>query len=144
MKYNKIIVFSFVILVLILALNNANSNSVSPQVEKIILQAQTVTIGTVTYTITPKNINSNSGTWDFEVVLDAHTGSLEQDLVSLISIVDNRSNEYQAIKWIGDPPGGHHREGVLKFSAITPYPIYVELKIQTIGVTEKSTLRWDI
>ena len=118
--------------------------SASSQVKQPTLQEQSATIGEVKYIITPKNINSDIRTWDFEIILDTHTGSLDQDLVSIIRIVDNKGIEYQANKWVGDPPGGHHREGILEFSPITPYPSSIELKIQTTDTTKETTFRWNI
>ena len=118
--------------------------SIPTQDKQTTLQKQTVTIGNVEYVVTPKNINSSSKTWEFEIVLDTHTGSLDQDLVSLIGIADNKGNKYQATQWVGDPPGGHHREGVLQFSPITEYPKSIELKIQAIEATEEATLLWNL
>ena len=68
--------------------------SASSQVKQPTLQEQSATIGEVKYIITPKNINSDIRTWDFEIILDTHTGSLDQDLVSIIRIVDNKGIEY--------------------------------------------------
>lgn len=118
--------------------------NVSKQVEQNSLQTQSATIGIVTYKVTPKTLTSSSQTWDFNVSLDTHTGSLDQDLVSIISLIDDKGNEYNAIRWEGDPPGGHHREGILKFSSITPRPIFIELKIQTITAGEKNKLLWNL
>ena len=143
MKYHKTIIFCLTILVLSLSFYYSFKNTTT-QVEEQALKTQSIEIGEVTYKITPKKIKPSDRTWDFQVILDAHSGSLDQDVVTLISIADNKGNEYKAIKWVGDSPGGHHREGILEFLPITPYPTYIELKIQTTNITKKNTLRWDI
>lgn len=139
---NKIILFSLVIIVTGVALYFLTSNA-SPQTSQSALSTQSATIGIVIYKVTPKTLTSNSETWDFEVSLDTHTGSLDQDLMSTIRLVDDKGNEYKPTKWIGDPPGGHHREGVLKFSTITPSPAFIDLNIE-VGSSEKASLRWNI
>ncbi|MDP3974606.1 MAG: hypothetical protein Q8P65_01305, partial [bacterium] len=135
----KIIIFSFVILVLFTVLYYTNAKSikidsssenVSTQVDKSAWQTQSVEIGEVTYQITPKNISSTNKIWDFEVILDTHNGNLDQDLISLVSMVDNKSNRFKALKWEGDPPVGHHRKGILKFSSVSPYPENIKLVIK--------------
>jgi len=118
--------------------------SVPAQVEQTTGKVQTITDGAVTYTVTPKDLTTLATTWDFEISMDTHTGSLDQDLVALISLVDNNGIESRATKWEGDPPGGHHREGTLKFSTVTPRPAFIELNIQTTGGTKETSLRWNI
>lgn len=154
MKNQKIIVFSLVIVFIGAALYYVISNRETllktppkrelKQVEPNSLQTQSVTVGIVVYKVTPKTLTPNNETWDFEVSLDTHTGSLDQDLVSTVSLVDDKSNEYRPTKWIGDPQGGHHREGILKFSPVTPQPAFIEFNIKTPGSVEKNSLRWNI
>lgn len=130
MKYQKVIIFSLGVIVISTALYYVISKIASSRVEQTILQTQTITVGPVTYKVTPKKVVSNSDTWDFEVSLDTHTGSLDQDLVALVRLVDDKGNKYKAIKWEGTPPGGHHREGVLSFNAISPKPNNVSLIVK--------------
>jgi len=153
MKYQKVIIFTLAIIIIGVSLYVAISKrenlfsltkSVPTQVEQTTWQTQTLTDGTVTYKATPKDLTLGETTWDFEMAIDTHAGSLDQDLVTLVSIVDDKGNEYKAIKWEGDPPGGHHREGILKFSPISPRPAFVELKIQTTSSAENNRLRWNI
>ena len=138
MKYQKVIVFSLVIIIIGIATSLFNS------VEQTDLQTQSVTIGTVIYKVTPKTVTQSAATWEFEVVLNTHTGELDQDLTQFIRMVDDEGNQYQATKWEGDLPGGHHREGTLKFSPITPRPAFIKLNIQTTDSTGKISLRWNL
>lgn len=153
MKNPKIIIISLAIIIIGAAFYCVVSNRTSPpstqrvgseQSEQSSLSTQTLTDGAVTYEVTPKNIAPAAATWDFDISLDTHTGNLDQDLVSIVRLVDDKDNEYKALEWEGDPPGGHHREGIVKFSPITPLPTSVELKIQTTTNSENSSLRWNI
>lgn len=130
MKYPKIIIYSLVILGFGLSLYYVISNRTMKQVKLTTLQTQSVTIGTVTYKVTPKNVAQSAATWEFEVILDTHTGDLDQDLVAIIRLVDGKGREYKAIKWEGDPPGGHHREGTLSFRPIDFKPKKIILQIE--------------
>ena len=49
----------------------------------------------------------------FEVQMNTHSETLEEDMVAVSSIKDNAGHVYQATAWQGSEPGGHHREGVL-------------------------------
>lgn len=51
----------------------------------------------------------------FDIVMDTHQGSLDIDLTKAVVLRDKNSTS-QPIGWSGDPPGGHHRKGVLTFS----------------------------
>ncbi|MBI3980737.1 hypothetical protein HY345_01945 [Candidatus Microgenomates bacterium] len=118
--------------------NSSSSSKIPIQVEQTTLQTQTLIDNTVTYKVTPKNFAKSAATWDFDINLDTHTGNLDQDLVDIARLVDDKGNEYKATTWEGAAPGGHHREGVLKFLPITPHPAFIELKILN------NSLRWNI
>jgi hypothetical protein len=81
-------------------------------------------------------------TWKFQVVFDTHSGSLDDDLLTVASIVDDRGNAYQPTVWEGPGSGGHHREGALTFEAINPVPSYLELKIKDVGGIPERSFRW--
>ncbi len=145
MKYQKVIIFSLVILVIGLALYYVIPKDVANQVsEQTILPTQTLTDGTVTYKVTPKNLTTRAATWDFEIILDTHTGSLDQDLVAIVRLVDDKGSKYKSTQWEGAPPGGHHREGTLKFSPFTSRPAFIELTVQTTDNTKEISLRWNL
>ena len=46
--------------------------------------------------------------------------------------------------WEGDPPGGHHRKGVLKFDAVNPRPQDIELRITRAGEPKPRSFRWQL
>lgn len=107
------------------------------------LPTKTSAEGGMTVKVTPRNIVSGSLVWEFAVVLDTHTGALDTDLVSDATLVAG-GKTYQPIRWDGDPPGGHHREGMLVFDAADPMPAYMELKIKNVGGIPERQFMWDV
>src|SRR3989338_468567 len=98
--------------------------------------------GGVTVKVTPQAFGGDILEWRFGVVFETHSGSLDQDLMLSATLSDEKGNVYKPVAWEGAGPGGHHREGVLVFRAITPTPPFVELKITNVdGVPERS-FRW--
>lgn len=99
--------------------------------------------GNVTVAVTPVSLASGSKTWDFQISLDTHSAPLDQDMTKTSTIVDDSGRVYEPIQWDGDPAGGHHRQGVLKFKPIIPAPQTVTLKIEGIGVPVR-TFTWSL
>ncbi len=153
MKYQKVIIISLAIVIIVAAFYYVVSSRTgspstqqvgSEQSEQSTLSIQTLTDGTVTYKVTPKNLAPAAASWDFDISVDTHTGSLDQDLVTRVRLVDDKGNQYKAVSWEGDPPGSHHREGILKFSPVNPRPSFVEINVQTVTTGEKTNLRWNL
>ena len=94
--------------------------------------------------VTPRALGKGVTIWEFEVVMDTHTKPLTDDLARAAVLVDEAGRRYQPVAWQGDPPGGHHRKGVLRFSAPAEMPDAVELRIAGIGGTDKRTFRWEL
>lgn len=153
MKYSKVIVFNLVTIVIGVVIyfvisNRANffktpSNVPNSPNERAALSTKTATIGIVTYKITPTSLSKSSSSWDFKIVLDTHTGSLDQDLVSQVRLSDEKGSEYQVAKWEGDPPGGHHREGVLKFQSLGSDVASITLKINPGENMKETSFTWE-
>ena len=93
----------------------------------------------VEVSVTPKKQSDDS--WNFEVVLNTHSVELSDDLAKSSTLVDKNGNTHKALAWEGDPPGGHHREGVLKFSTY-PRQENIELRIK-LGDKERS-FKWTL
>ena len=108
------------------------------------LSPQTNSRGNVTVQVKPINISKASKIWAFEVDLETHTVELSQDLVKNSVMVDDRGKSYYPVVWEGDPPGGHHRKGILKFEAISPIPKVVQLKISQVGNVEERIFKWEL
>lgn len=86
----------------------------------------------VTIVVTPLDISPKSAEWKFDVGLNTHSVELDQDMTKSVVLIDDQGREYKPINWEG-PVGGHHREGVLTFSPITPTPKSIKLKISDVG-----------
>jgi hypothetical protein len=94
--------------------------------------------------VTPKALGPGVTAWEFNVVMDTHTKPLNDDLAKVAVLVDGASRRYVPVAWQGDPPGGHHRKGVLQFSASAEMPKSVELQINGVGGVATRTFRWAI
>lgn len=80
---------------------------------------------------------------EFLVILETHTRSLNDDLAkSSVLIADGR--QYLPIAWMGTPPGGHHRKGVLRFKAIKPQPGMLELQLRLADDSSPRSFRWQV
>lgn len=96
--------------------------------------------GRVSVKITPQVLDGAQ--WKFEIVFDTHSGSLDDDLLQVVLLVDAKGNTYQPTAWEGAGPGGHHREGILIFNAVIPTPPSVELKIRNVGEVLERSFKW--
>ena len=89
----------------------ACSDTESPAVDGV-LPPRTVDAGSVDVTITPTRFGAQGAT--FAIVLDTHAVDLSMDLAAFAALdVDGR--RWPVAGWSGDGPGGHHREGELRF-----------------------------
>ncbi|MFH0804004.1 MAG: hypothetical protein V1896_00150 [Candidatus Zambryskibacteria bacterium] len=87
----------------------------------------------VTVTVAPLDLSAESTEWKFDVVMNTHSVELDQDMVEATILINNPGKEYKPLRWEGADPGGHHREGVLVFAPIKPYPQHLSLIIKGIG-----------
>jgi len=146
-KYSKVIALSLAILAIGVTIyyyitNNPTEITQSPN--QYILNTQINSEGLVTIEVTPKNLSESAETWDFEIVLDTHSGNLEQDLTETSILIDDKGNKFNPISWEGDPPQGHHRSGVLKFKPISQRLKLIELKINQVGDIGERSFRWEL
>ncbi len=108
------------------------------------LAAQKISDRGVTVAVTPQNLSTGAKIWDFKIVLDTHSGELSDDLVKTATLLDGKGGRHAPIRWEGAGPGGHHREGTLRFNAVTPPPESVELRIQRSGESKARSFRWEL
>lgn len=104
------------------------------------LAAQTSRRGGVTVSVTPKDVAAGAPRWDFEVVFDTHSVDLNHDLVKSAALIDAAGDRHAPLAWDGDPPGGHHRKGVLRFKPLGAVD-EITLQIRDVGVPER-VFRW--
>lgn len=94
----------------------------------------------VTVTITPGSLSAAG--WEFTVVLDTHSDDLNDDLEKTATLVVD-GQESQPAQWRGAPPGGHHREGILRFPAPAAQGGVVELRLARAGEATPRVFRWE-
>jgi hypothetical protein len=92
--------------------------------------------------VTPRVVSGSS--WEFEFSINTHSGDLSEDVEKAVVLVADGSTSYAPVAWEGDPPGGHHRKGVLRFNGISPQPQVIELKLQRPGEPSPRLFRWQL
>jgi len=103
------------------------------------LAAVASTFGGVTVTATPGTLSG--GVWEFQIAFNTHSQDLQDDLAKTASLVADGAVSAPP-EWRGDPPGGHHRKGVLRFKAPAGRPAAIELRLARPGEAEPRVFRW--
>lgn len=80
----------------------------------------------------------------FDVALDTHSGSLDVDPVAASFMEDDLGNRYLPTGWDGDPPGGHHRSGVLRFPELKPGAGVMRLILKGVGGVAERAFLWPL
>ena len=130
--------FSFHLAVLFTALLYASGAAASE------LAPQSSQADGVSISVKPADVSAAATTWQFQVALNTHSGALEDDLAHSAILVDAAGKQHAALGWDGDPAGGHHRRGVLRFKPLSPRPDALELRIVRSGETAPRTFRWNL
>ncbi|MGQ0526006.1 MAG: hypothetical protein ACT4P8_20365 [Betaproteobacteria bacterium] len=92
----------------------------------------------VTIKATPRS--SPNGGLEFEIVFDTHSQELKDDLMKTASLTTD-GRRLAPNGWQADPPGGHHRKGVLRFDATARAQV-LELTIARPGESKPRLFRW--
>lgn len=101
--------------------------------------------GGVTVKVTPRELGGGAQTWVFEVAMDTHSQDLSQDLMRVAALVDAQGRRHAPLAWEGAGPGGHHRQGLLRFKPLVGGdPEAVILEISDIGGVPVRTFRWKV
>ena len=98
----------------------------------------------VTVKVTAKSMGLAGSRWEFAVVLDTHSADLSDDLSQSATLTTDDGRTFKPTGWLGAPPGGHHREGVLAFDVPAPQPGAIELRIDRPGESAPRTFRWQL
>jgi hypothetical protein len=98
----------------------------------------------VTVEVTPQNLSAGAKSWDFKIVLDTHSADLSDDLVKTAVLLDGTGGKHAPVAWDGAAPGGHHREGVLRFKPLAPQPQAIELRISRPSEPTPRSFRWQL
>ena len=103
------------------------------------LPAQSSSVSGVTLKVTPRGLKAS--TWEFDLIFDTHSQDLKDDLLRSAVLVAGGA-QAAPLAWEGDPPGGHHRKGMLRFAAPTPRPAMIELHVSRPGESKPRIYRW--
>lgn len=106
------------------------------------LPTRTSTEAAITVKATPRALSGV--TWEFELAFDTHLRTLNDDLEKTAALVTDGGNTFSPLKWLGDPPDGHHRKGVLQFRPISPLPGSIELRITREGEPQPRLFKWSL
>ncbi len=105
------------------------------------LPPQSSSTAGVTVKATPRTLAGP--VWEFELVFDTHSQDLKDDPAKSASLHAGGASA-APLAWQGDPPGGHHRKGVLRFKALAPAPAALELRLQRAGEPSPRVFRWQV
>jgi len=113
--------------------------------------AQTVSLptkenneGQVRVSVTPQSLSKTADAWRFEVRFNTHVTPITQDIASVASLSDGKGAGEKPTAWEGDPPGGHHRSGLLVFKPLDQMPTTITLHIREVGGVADRTFSWNL
>lgn len=141
MKY-ALIIIGLIILAGAIAIFIAPEKSL--MTKKTTRELQAGDVNGLTVTVAPKEISQNAPIWVFAITLDTHSGDLSQDIIQAASLIGQNGDEHKSLIWEGDLPGGHHRQGILKFNALKPYPQIIKFKFKGAGGSGETIFIWKI
>lgn len=102
-----------------------------------VLPQRSVEVDSVTVEVVPRRLDESRAVLRLE--LDTHETSLVMDLPAAAHLyVDDQ--EWPAESWDGDDPGGHHREGTLRFGAAGEPA--GEVRFELDGLAEPVEITW--
>ena len=114
---------------------NNNVNRVNQYTKQSAFQTLTSNENNVEFQVTPLSAS------DFQIAINTHSVELDFDLTEISTLYDDIGNTYKPSKWDGSAPGGHHRNGILKFSEINKNAKSIKLVIN--DGTERE-FRWNL
>jgi len=103
------------------------------------MEARTVASGAVELQVVPEQLDESGAV--FTVAMDTHEGELAADLAQTATL-EVGGQPWRIRGWTGDGPGGHHREGKLRFDASGPPRGEVTLNLA--GFPEPVEVTWTV
>ena len=117
-----------------------SARNAPPVAEQIFFETQKSQEAGVEVTVTPR---FSAKSLEFEVALDTHSGELSNNVAADSELIDGGGTSYAPVAWDGDPPGGHHRTGILNFGSLGNIPQPMALIIKKVGGVDRA-FKWDI
>ena len=110
----KLVLVSILAVTLVLAFYIIFTSIIGNKNNKIQTSFQTLTNNQkdIEFQVTPLSAN------EFQIVINTHSVDLDFDLTKISTLYDDLENSYKPLRWEGSEPGGHHREGILKFPPV--------------------------
>lgn len=103
------------------------------------LPTRTVEAGAVTVKLEPSQIDGAGAV--IKMTFDTHSGALDLDVARVSRLVVG-GTAWPMVGWSGAGPGGHHREGELRFSAGGPATGTATLTVE--GLPKPVTATWEV
>lgn len=105
------------------------------------LSTQSVSGGGVVVTVTPLTLALGQPA-TFDISMNSHSVEIVEDMVAATVLRDEAGNQSAAAAWEGAGPGGHHREGVIRFPPLTGEPAEVVLIVKDVAKVPVREFRW--
>ncbi len=106
-------------------------------------QTQTVDGGSVSVAVTPVALKLGAPL-EFDIAMNTHSVDLSNDMLTAVVLRDDAGKEYAPTGWDGPSSGGHHREGKIKFGALTTNTKSVTLIVKNIAGVPERTFKWNL
>ena len=97
--------------------------------------------GPVTVTIKPVALPEN-GDWEFAWTLQTHSVDLSMDIIEAVVLITGDGSEMKPTSWDGDPPGGHHRTGTVRFTAPDPPSESIVVQVKNVAGVPVREFNW--
>ena len=107
------------------------------------MQPQTVEAANVTVRVTPVALKPGEAPV-FALAMDTHSVDLVGDMLKMVVLRDDSGNEYAPTAWDGAGPGGHHREGKIKFAPLTTTPKSLTLVVKNLAGVPERAFKWNV
>ncbi|MAZ30204.1 hypothetical protein CL655_02875 [bacterium] len=104
---------------------------------------QTDETGPVSVTVKPLAL-PETGDWEFAWTLQTHSVDLSMDILESVVIIDDDGKEIKPTAWDGDPPGGHHRTGTVRFTAPDAVSEKVTVQVRNVAGVPMREFNWQL
>ncbi len=122
---------------------NIDSPSAGSSVEKIKFESLVDTRNGVNIEAVPVDFSLNEP-FKISIRFTTHSGNLGFEVDKITFLEDSEGNVYYPIHWEGDPPGGHHRSGILLFPVINRNASYIKLVMKGIYGIDTRSFKWGL
>jgi hypothetical protein len=106
-----------------------------------LLAAQSVSGGGVVVTVKPLILAPGQPA-AFEIAMNSHSVEIVEDMLAATVLRDSAGGQLPALAWEGPGPGGHHREGVIRFAPLASDLGEVVLIIRGVAKVPEREFRW--